>query len=531
MLALSVLILPVAALPGPFDIVECFNQYLVLIIIAVALAVMWRYKNRIIFLLTGDDRLHGNVLDVVWYACRKCFGLFPNDCHYCGINFKKSCGRACGLMSTPLRLLNIRAGDLPFHGRGDFYLTIECGDHPPITTSVVEDADAKVVHFIEPINIRLRDNLLENKLVFSIKEEDVFGSKVLCTFSIEAKMLFDQLDIAKAERGHSFIMRRFRMDVVRPDWIEETPPWIIMEISTEIDSNLVDVHDNPSNHTTALMTRMPLLTNGTMGRRSTICEKYNPEELKESFELVDGQGRVVMEPNEGDLARLRTYKKHKLYESYIFFVVIFLVIAVYSAFRFYTWSCFHQFREITIGLDDKKHLPFSYEVLTRIAKSCKGEIPETLPNCFPSHEKVEVTCKKIDETDRPKAFAQLWYRYTGWNHSPLTVQCFPSICKVHQHLEANDYKIIAFLLLLCVLYLLHRSHVQDQIREMKNNTAQKMAHNLRGGKGTMYTAASTGVGSRTAGAPGNSSRGSAMHTFPAHNSNENNRYAPLQRSL
>jgi len=464
------------ALLSPGNLVSVLNQYFALIIIGVAFAFMWAYKNRIIFLLTGDDRLHGNSLDVCWFCCRKGFDMFPNSCYLFGLNLKKRVGQGTGLLSTPLRLVNLRVGDLPFSGRGDFYLTVECGDHPPITTSVVEDSDPKVVHFLEPINIRLRDNYLENKVIFTVKEEDVFGSKSLCQFSIEAKQVFDILRNERSRTGEQYVLKRFAMDNLQKDWIPETPPWIIMEITTEMDSSLKEI-DNPANRgMTALMTHQGVISG------MAIYEKHDVKELKQRYRLIDNQGRVVVEPDEGDLEGLRAFKKSENRKEKLFLFTILLLMVSYGLFRFYTWSCYRQFKNITIGEIKGEKFPISPDGFSRIRHLCKGKIIETHPECFPSKERVLETCVNVPaEQPRPKAFATLWYDLFGWRACHMTLPCFGGVCAVRNNLDANDFNAVILCFVLCVLYLCYRDRIQNKIRTMNKDMAEQMATRISGG--------------------------------------------------
>jgi len=456
----------------PLSIVTDLNKYFMLIITCLSLAMLWRYRDRVLFLLTGDDRLHGNALDFIWFGWRKCFAMFPNDCVCFGYNFKKNIGRSMGLLSTPLRLSNLRVGDLPFDDRGDFYLTIECGDHPPITTSVVEDSDPKVVHFFEPINIRLRDNVMENKVIFTVKEEDVFGSKSLCHFSIEAKQVFDMLDDEREKSGKRYILHRFKMEALNGQ-ISETPPWIIMEISSEIDDSLREIEENPNSGMTALMTRK----NFGASTQIPMYEKFNAEELKKDFKLLDGQGRVVMEPDESDLEYLREYKRQNMWYSNIFFFILILIISGYMLFRFYVWSCYRQFRDIAIAKAQGFHPPLDEFERLNIKNECNGAVPRTHPSCFPGPLTIKGECRKPG-AHPPWAFERLWYDTVGWSNSPLTVQCFSSVCDVRDAIHSNDAMIIFGIIVLIFVFLRFRSYMESRVRFMNAKMAEKMSNRI-----------------------------------------------------
>ena len=56
------------------SVVESLNQVVMLGLMLVVLGLLWSYRDRVIFLFTGDDRLHGNTLDAVWYGVFRCCG-------------------------------------------------------------------------------------------------------------------------------------------------------------------------------------------------------------------------------------------------------------------------------------------------------------------------------------------------------------------------------------------------------------------------------------------------------------------------
>merc|ERR1719171_3421239 len=212
-----------------FDPVKQVNEGLVFVLISVLLLLAWKYRDRIIFLFTGDDRLHFGVLDLVWFWCCRCAGCCDGEwtrmitC-WCGhINLVKEFGRKVGLVSVPIEIQNIVAGDIPFNKKGDFYLTVECGDNPPMSTSIAENCDPTVIHLATVIEARVRDSPLENQLRFVVKELNIFGSDELCELRLNAQKVHEWL------RKDSGKIRRFQMTAMDRSSDFRSPPWLAME--------------------------------------------------------------------------------------------------------------------------------------------------------------------------------------------------------------------------------------------------------------------------------------------------------------
>merc|ERR1719217_264540 len=105
-----------------FNPVQEVNQLLIFIFISLALAGAWKYRNRVIFLFTGDDRLHFGYLDMIWFWCCRCGGCCDGEwtrsltCFGGSYNIKQEFGRWLGVVSRPIEIRNIVTGDLPFSG-------------------------------------------------------------------------------------------------------------------------------------------------------------------------------------------------------------------------------------------------------------------------------------------------------------------------------------------------------------------------------------------------------------------------------
>ncbi|CAK0814988.1 unnamed protein product, partial [Prorocentrum cordatum] len=128
-----------------------------------------RYRDRVLVVLTGDDRIHGTSLDFVWWFFFRCCGMCTGDWTRCltrsclcpckrirGQNLVNVVGRYLGLTHYTVELKNIVVGDLPWTGPGDFFLQVECEANPPINSSLAQSKEPKVVHFPELVTLHLR---------------------------------------------------------------------------------------------------------------------------------------------------------------------------------------------------------------------------------------------------------------------------------------------------------------------------------------------------------------------------------------
>ncbi|CAK9061874.1 Hypothetical protein SCF082_LOCUS32336, partial [Durusdinium trenchii] len=146
------MVVPNVPLINPVDVA---SEILVTAAVLLALIFLWQYRARVMIVLTGDDKLHGSVLDFIWCCCFQCCGMCTGDwtrcltmCTCCPRrwrrqNLVKLTGQMLGMSTYTVELRNIVVGDLPFDGRGDVYLAVECAVNPAMMTCVAEDRQAK----------------------------------------------------------------------------------------------------------------------------------------------------------------------------------------------------------------------------------------------------------------------------------------------------------------------------------------------------------------------------------------------------
>jgi len=464
------------------DPLKYIQEILVVSIAIIALSLIYVYWNRVVFLLTGDDRLHCSSLDFIWWCCFRCGGLCTGEwtrclsrCPCCprrlrGRNLVKSFGQLIGWATVSVELKNITVGDLPFdEGRGDFYLFIEAATNPPMVTALQEEKLPKVVHFPEIVSLKIRDSVLEKRVRIVVKELNVVGSNDICEVHLSSTALIDWArDDNQENRVKRFQMRAFDNSIER-----ETPAWILIEFSESDDVRGVDTLANstegglyvrtwvPMEHNTVALSGATPAAYHDGATRGAQMWRQAPRQnvdlqvqgFKHSYALLDDSGNPVAEPAEAALARLRRMRKCAMFLFGLFQCVVWLLIIGYCIFRFYVWSCYRHFVWDTIAVLRGAEFPISDANLHEYVKDCHerfdgtglghGNGPTTLlaEACRPNSSTVIYTCENLPlGQPRPEAFTMLAKEWFGITMND-GVQCFHGICKFRNKLVEYDYTI------------------------------------------------------------------------------------------
>lgn len=365
--------------------VQEVNQLLICALSLLILAGAWRYRDRVIYLFTGDDRLHIGALDLIWFWCCRCGGFcdgewtrkISGNCG--GGNLKTKLGRKLGILSIPVEVSNIVAGDLPFSGKGDFYLSVEVGENPPMTTSITENCSAKVVHFGQTLTVRVRESILENQIRFVVKELNVFGSQDIAEIRFQPMRFCDWL----RRRPHKVM--RFQMDNIDSSHDSATPAWIAFELGPQAE------YRGTSRFTVHL--------------KDTITGKFDhmkSREFKYAYKLIDRTGELTTQDADKDnseqIAKIMARRKA---EGCC--VATWVLIIVFGAigWRLYLWKCWKEFRELT--------------------QRQKGDLVN-----MPSHDEILQVCESTTGTARPVVFNRWAHEYWGGHSLP----CFHGVCQV-----------------------------------------------------------------------------------------------------
>lgn len=337
------------------DPAKLLMECIVIAVFVLIVIYMYRYWGRVVFLLTGDDRLHAGTMDLCWWSCFRCGGLCNGECtrYFTALpccwcirdqNLVKVAGRLTGVATYSVELKNIVVGDLP-HPRsvGNFYLAVECATNPPMVTSLAEEKPPKVVHFPEVLTLRLRKNILEHRVRICVRELNIVGSVDLCELHLTALNILDwsaddpefvafdddsrkwRRSAAKPETDSSSNtcfetrLKRFQMRVLKRGLDCETPPWICIEFTQPTEPRNLETLGIWSNfrgaHWSAVRTWGTRWSGDEHGNYTKVSTKGDDSDEKTPYDevpvvdfkgqhpLLDPNGNVIKEPNEEVLSR------------------------------------------------------------------------------------------------------------------------------------------------------------------------------------------------------------------------------------
>lgn len=464
-------------IPDPLRLV---NEIIVVVVVSIALAFIWRFRQRVLVALTGDDRIHGTSLDFIWFACFRCCGACSGDwsraltkwpccprrCR--GSNLIKVMGQWLGVTTYTVELKNIVVGDLPWDRRGDFYLSIECAANPPMMSSLAEEVLPKVVHFPEVITLKLRWSPLEQQVRITVRELNVLGSTDLCHVYIAAMSIL-HWSADPRER-----MKRFEMKPMDPSEERETPPWILVEFDQP-----AEVRDLDNFH-------------GVVNTVRTATKDGHYKDLpvvafKHSYSLLDNTGHAIQEPLEEDFEHLQ--RLHRLNDQAFFICSLFVVVFIiaFAICRVYVWSCYEQMRWLTMAYMEGHTFPISRENLKDLVQWCHDEVRGTgakpgIP-CRPNSTEILDLCLDPSagghfplEQPRPLAFADQVQDLIGVRHG---VGCYSGTCRFHGQFVQYEGIIILGCILLVLLLCVLRFCCSESLRSMKTRQQRERAQDAQ----------------------------------------------------
>lgn len=466
------------------DPLELIQQLVVTVLIVICLIFLWRNRTQVTILLTGDETIHTSFLDCVWVGCFRCCGLCTHEWSRCltslpccpkrwqGTNLVKSLGAQLGVSTRTIELSNLVVGDLPFHRRAAFYLSVECSQNPPMRTAVQEDKQPKTVHFPEIITLRIRDSMLDTMVNITVYQLHVVGSNPLCTVRLSPKNIMDwALDSNPEHR-----IKRFAMKVTDQEEEFETPPWISLEFGLPT----ADVRHLDEFHGNATYT----IRTATQGLDESTGLPYRDmpvAEFKGEYQLVDNSGNILNEPDEGDLGRL-TRCRNLIVCVYSFLSgLLILAVIAWAVFRYYVKNCYDKFVDITIAKSWTPHkFPMPSCALQSIDQKCSElmsgtGIDEGESICRPTDDVVEAVCENPPQA-RPRAFE---YIANDLGQPWMTAPCFHGICAFRNQVVKYDHYVwggaaVLLFLVLCCFRPLANKCLRDEKARLKAqaNTAQ-----------------------------------------------------------
>lgn len=320
------------------DIVGEVNRFLALLLLGIAFYLAFLYRDRVVTLMTGDDRVHCDLNSSIWQVltcCRFCEGewtrALTSSCCWPfrsskGKNLLHLLGQRLGLTQIPIEVTNIIVGDLPAVRSGDFYLTVETSSNPPQITAVVDNCDPKVVNFPDSLIIKVRRSTLDSNVRFVVKKMHTVGSVEICECYISPKMLLYWME---HEQGPV----RIRMEPCRRDYNFTLPAWILIDLQE---------HLAPSRG----VSQFDLTVRDAKTGDSVDYDDAN--KFKKSYELLHVTGFRSQEPDETMVGSIDTAYRRKAMCLGQLFMLLLLGSGTFMVSRLYCMACFQKYSEITV---------------------------------------------------------------------------------------------------------------------------------------------------------------------------------------
>jgi len=413
------------------------EEIVVLVVIVIVAILAWRFRDRILLVLTGDDRIHGTSLDFVWWlffrCCGTCTGDWTRCCTRCwpcprrirGQNLVEVIGRYFGLTHYTVELKNIVIGDLPWDGPGDFFLQVECEANPPINSSLAQQRLPKVVHFPEIVTLHLRWSHFEQQVTITVRELNILGSTKVCTARFRACDVIDWAHSTDDERT-----KRVEMRAEDHSLQVDTPPWILLEFDQPRDYRDLDhFHGTPGVVRTAT-------------RHTGHYEDSSVSQFKHSYALLDPNGNQMQEPLEEDLEGIHRCKVCALGMSKICTMLTSILVITYLILRGYVYSCNRRYHWLTTAVMLNKTFPISNSAVFRMVSECDDALIGTGTHegvaCRPTLEQVEDVCLAHfpEAQPRPAAFTAAIEQAIGVQvHG---VPCAVEVCEHFYGVQKTD---------------------------------------------------------------------------------------------
>jgi hypothetical protein len=193
-------------------------------------------------------------------------------------------------------------------------------------------------------------------------------------------------------------MKRIELKPVDVQLEMETQPWILLEFNKPSESrDLSSIGGNANFVRTAT--------------RDGHIENKDFNTFKTKYALLDPSGNAVQEPQEADLGTLRHYRQCVVCLFAGCNVFVFVVLTVYSLFRFYMWSCYTQYTSLTMALLNNASFPISLYDLKKLGDRCdralKGTgVDDGIP-CRPSEAQVQTMCRHPPPVQPPVGAGRL----------------------------------------------------------------------------------------------------------------------------
>mmetsp|Transcript_18678 Transcript_18678/g.33746 ORF Transcript_18678/g.33746 Transcript_18678/m.33746 type:complete len:552 (-) Transcript_18678:100-1755(-) len=425
----------------------------------IALIMAWVYRRRVIFFLTGDEFLHADWADSIYWALGRCCGccdgewtrIFSQCCcieSLRGTNLvKEFFRRCCGVLPKQVVLRGIVVGDLPVSSSiGSYYIQVECGENPIMVTDVVEDVCPEHVEFNQEFNVRMRDAKLAPSLHIVVKELNIFGSDVIASVKIPAQRMFKKFIPQDkgwfGRRNNSGFQRvRIMLTPESGDGDLHTNPWVSFEVGMHKDHDyrgkyMVHLTKTRGADWNTITTRDARLLDAEGGEAQSVgllsgCAggggvvdgedeiAISIKKFKQSkaFRLHDADGRVIAEnPDEVESEQCERCVRRSLMG--LITGVMMLALAVTITYRLYLlgcWTSYTTVAKVDAWMDDvgpNETNGFSWENATFPLPS---HAIKSSKRYHVSDDDILEMCHDPPTKHQPVAFNQFSHQFLGGN--------------------------------------------------------------------------------------------------------------------
>lgn len=154
------------------DTTATLQAIVFILTLVIVLALAYKFRARILFLLFETEEVKLSWQDVVWGAlscCHLCWPLEP-------------LGRAIGLAYQQVEISEIQLGHLLVGG--DVYVCVDIGTNPLLNTRTINQSDGVFLRFRETFKVNVRKT--DGPCVFKVIDQDVLMSDQIAQLEINA---------------------------------------------------------------------------------------------------------------------------------------------------------------------------------------------------------------------------------------------------------------------------------------------------------------------------------------------------------
>lgn len=192
------------------------------------------------------------------------------------------------------------------------------------------------------------------------------------------------------------------MKVCNSDIVRATPPWLSVVLEQPMESKHVEEPGNGgyTNPFRMGMTKIRLGHQTLNGYRKTSTEEdvgeWELSKYKQQFKLINEQGAEIFEPDEDNLSRIVFIRSCCIFLMVCFNSLVFVLFLLWMLFRFYLYSCYHQWTIFTMANLKGHEFPLSIHEMNAVEQQCENEVlgagmPLGVP-CKPDREQIEGMC-------------------------------------------------------------------------------------------------------------------------------------------